>query len=414
MRILYLNTTYSGGGAEKVVRQVYDGMKARGHEVYEIVCYNRRGGVEDDHVKVLYSGTAGKILQRLQTGNRNNRSMTIPYAIGYIRQFVKKHEIDVIHLHNPHDSFLGIRDIASLQRICPVIWTLHDFWALTGHCAVPVDCTHWVEDGCRKCGYLDKYPRVRVDKCHELFKKKERFLAGQGIAFTVPSDWMETQVKHSYLKEEDCRVIYNSLDPSVWAEYASQEQKQALREQYGIPKEKLVLAFVTADLAIPTKGMPLLLEALKKLDPEKVCLVTAGRCTEQLQRELSSFEMKSFGYISDQKTMNEFYGLADLVVNPSLYETFGLVGIEAMASGTPVISFDICAMREIIGEDGGWLVEQTDAGNLAETLVYLTTHPEELKAKAAVCRSRVTERYGESRMLDQFETLYKLVKYGQK
>lgn len=131
MRILYLNTTYSGGGAEKVVRQVYDGMKARGHEVYEIVCYNRRGGVEDDHVKVLYSGTAGKILQRLQTGNRNNRSMTIPYAIGYIRQFVKKHEIDVIHLHNPHDSFLGIRDIASLQRICPVIWTLHDFWALT-------------------------------------------------------------------------------------------------------------------------------------------------------------------------------------------------------------------------------------------------------------------------------------------
>ena len=71
-------------------------------------------------------------------------------------------------------------------------------------------------------------------------------------------------------------------------------------------------------------------------------------------------------------------------------------------------------MREIIGEDGGWLVEQTDAGNLAETLVYLTTHPEEVKAKAAVCRSRVTERYGESRMLAQFETLYKLVKYGQK
>ena len=175
-----------------------------------------------------------------------------------------------------------------------------------------------------------------------------------------------------------------------------------------------MLAFVTADLAIPTKGMPLLLEALKKLDTENVCLVTAGRCTEQLQRELFSFEMKSFGYISAQKTMNEFYGLADLVVNPSLYETFGLVGIEAMASGTPVISFDICAMREIIGEDGGWLVEQTDAGNLAETLVYLTTHPEEVKAKAAVCRSRVTERYGESRMLDQFETLYKLVKYGQK
>ena len=414
MRILYLNTTYSGGGAEKVVRQIYDGMKARGHEVYEIVCYNRRGSVEDDHVRVLYAGPAGKVLQRLQTGNRNNLSMTIPYAISYIRHFVKKHGIDVIHLHNPHDSFLGIRDIASLQKLCPVIWTLHDFWALTGHCAVPVDCTHWVEDSCRKCGYLDKYPRVRVDKCHELFEKKRRFLTEQGIVFTVPSDWMAGQVKRSYLKEEDCRVIYNSLNPDIWTEYASQEQKKALRKQYGIPENKLVLAFVTADLAIPTKGMPLLLEALKKVNPENVCLVTAGRCTEKLLQELSAFEMKSFGYISDQKIMNEFYGLADLVVNPSLYETFGLVGIEAMASGTPVVSFDICAMREIIGEDGGWLVEQTDAENLAETLAYLTMHPEEMKAKAAVCRSRVTERYGESRMLDQFETLYKLVKYGQK
>ena len=85
-----------------------------------------------------------------------------------------------------------------------------------------------------------------------------------------------------------------------------------------------------------------------------------------------------------------------------------------MVSGTPVVSFDICAMREIIGEDGGWLVEQTDAGNLAETLVYLTMHPEELKAKAAMCRNQVTERYDEKKMLDQFETLYKLVKYGQK
>ena len=69
MRILYLNTTYSGGGAEKVTRQIYDGMKKRGHDVYEIVCYNRHGTVEDEHVHVLYNGTVGKVLMRLQTAN---------------------------------------------------------------------------------------------------------------------------------------------------------------------------------------------------------------------------------------------------------------------------------------------------------------------------------------------------------
>ena len=95
-------------------------MKKRGHDVYEIVCYNRHGIVEDEHVHVLYNGTVGKVLMRLQTANRANEDLTISYAINYIEQFVKKHKIDLIHLNNPHDSFLGIRDIGKLTEWCPV------------------------------------------------------------------------------------------------------------------------------------------------------------------------------------------------------------------------------------------------------------------------------------------------------
>ena len=140
MRILYLNTTYAGGGAEKVVRQIYKGMQQRGHEVYEIVCYNRRGNIDDPHVHVLYPNDLMKVVMRVQTYNRGNHNKTIPYAISYIRKFVKEHQIELIHLHNLHDNFLGIHDIAALTQLCPVIWTLHDLWALTGHCAFPYGC----------------------------------------------------------------------------------------------------------------------------------------------------------------------------------------------------------------------------------------------------------------------------------
>ena len=140
MRILYLNTTYSGGGAERVTRQIYNGMKMRGHEVFEIVCYNRNDKTGDQDVHILYSGILGKVLLRLQTYNRGNHNRTIPYAIWYIQRFVKKNKIDIIHLNNPHDNFLGIRDIAKLRKLCPVVWTLHDLWALTGHCAFPYGC----------------------------------------------------------------------------------------------------------------------------------------------------------------------------------------------------------------------------------------------------------------------------------
>ena len=187
MRILYLNTTYSGGGAEKVTRQIYDGMKKRGHDVYEIVCYNRRGTVEDEHVHVLYNGTVGKILMRLQTANRANEDLTISYAINYIEQFVKKYKIDLIHLNNPHDSFLGIRDIGKLTEWCPVVWTLHDFWALTGHCAFPFGCDDRWKTGCTACEHLENYPRLRRDVCKKLFEYKQQYLCRKGIHFTVPS-----------------------------------------------------------------------------------------------------------------------------------------------------------------------------------------------------------------------------------
>ena len=106
MRILYLNTTYAGGGAERVTRQIYEGMQRRGHEVFEIVCYNRKGRILDDHIHVLYAGIAGKLLQRIQTRNRSNENLTIPYALHYILSFIKRNQIDIVHLDNPHDSFL--------------------------------------------------------------------------------------------------------------------------------------------------------------------------------------------------------------------------------------------------------------------------------------------------------------------
>lgn len=200
MRILYLNTTYSGGGAEKVTRQIYDGMKKRGHDVYEIVCYNRHGIVEDEHVHVLYNGTVGKVLMRLQTANRANEDLTISYAINYIEQFVKKHKIDLIHLNNPHDSFLGIRDIGKLTEWCPVVWTLHDFWALTGHCAFPFGCDDRWKMGCTACEHLENYPRLRRDVCKNCLNIIAVFMQKRD-SFYSSSEWMNDQVK-AILPEE--------------------------------------------------------------------------------------------------------------------------------------------------------------------------------------------------------------------
>ena len=406
MRILYLNTTYSGGGAEKVTRQIYDGMKKRGHDVYEIVCYNRRGTVEDEHVHVLYNGTVGKILMRLQTANRANEDLTISYAINYIEQFVKKYKIDLIHLNNPHDSFLGIRDIGKLTEWCPVVWTLHDFWALTGHCAFPFGCDDRWKTGCTACEHLENYPRLRRDVCKKLFEYKQQYLCGKGIHFTVPSEWMKDQVKESYLKNEKCTVIYNSLNIDQWKPL----DKQITREKYDCVTEKFVLAFVAADMKIPQKGMNYLKEVLEQLDPEKYMLLIAGKCSDELNEVSKKFEIRNFGYIKEQEKMNEFFSMADVLLNPSVYETFGLVNIEAMASGTPVVAFDICVMPEVIGIEGGWIVKELSADALCSCLESLEKDRAEVEEKAETCVECVREYYDEEEMLDAFDRLYETIK----
>ena len=122
MNILYLNTTYQCGGAEKVTSQLFQGMKKRGHQVYQIVSYDLSNAKLPEGIHVLYPTLPMRLFNRLITDNHGNRSLHIWYSLRYIRAFIKKHQIDVVHLNNPHDNFLGIRDIKELAELCPLVW----------------------------------------------------------------------------------------------------------------------------------------------------------------------------------------------------------------------------------------------------------------------------------------------------
>lgn len=115
MNILYLNTTYLCGGAEKVANQIFDGMRERGHHVYEIVSYHKKSEQLKEGIHVLYPSMPMLLFNRLITRNHSNTSLCIPYSRLKIIRFIKKHNIDLIHIHNAHGNFLGIHDIQKLS-----------------------------------------------------------------------------------------------------------------------------------------------------------------------------------------------------------------------------------------------------------------------------------------------------------
>lgn len=404
MNILYLNTTFQCGGAEKVTSQIYEGMKARGHQVYEIVSYDTRNSDLPDGVHVLYHNVPMKILNRLTTRNRDNNSLHIPYSRHYILRFIKKYQIDLVHLHNPHDSFLGIQDIAAIADTCPLVWTLHDFWAMTGHCTYPHGCDDRWKSGCNTCGQLNNYPAIRTDVAHSQWLAKQRAFTHANITYTVPSDWMFTQFQASFLKDQPCRRIYNSLNTELWKPL----DKAALRRKYQIKPEIRVLAFIAADPQKKLKGMDYLLKALSLLpDPSSYLLLIAGQDHPDLHRLNTEFQIQHWGYLNSQEKLNEFYSLADLLVNPSVYETFGLTNVEAMACGTPVVAFPVCTMPELIEKASGWLASDVSSESLAAAIQLAFSDQDLLREKALRSRQTAEQRFSETSMLDQFEQLYR-------
>ena len=402
MNILFLNTTYLCGGAETVTNQIFQGMRLRDHCVYEIVSDHKRPETLPNGITALYGAKPLLMLNRIMTHNHGNDSLTIPYSLQKISSFIKEKHIDIVHLHNAHGNFLGIRDIRQISTLCPIVWTLHDFWAVTGHCTYPTGCPDLWISGCHTCPSLDNYPPLRTDKASLLWDEKKKAFQDAKILYTVPSHWMEAQFKKSYLARKNCICIPNSLNPDIWKLY----NKNELREQYGIPAGKHILAFIAADPLKKLKGMELLLEALKLLpDPENYLLLIAGRKDGLDRIQGKGFSVRHFGYITDQEKMNEFYSLADVLVNPSLYETFGLVNIEAMICQTPVIAFSICAMEEILA-DTGWCIPEISSNALAQTIQKAVSSPELLHSKSKASRSRIINHFSENQMLNSFEAAY--------
>lgn len=405
MKILYLNTTYQCGGAEQVVSQLRRGMERRGHEVYQIVSYDTKHLKLPPNVHVLYDSLGMRMFNRLITGNHGNQSLHIRYSSWYIQSFIKKHQIDVVHFHNLHDNFLGIRDIADIAGACPTVWTLHDFWALTGHCASPHGCKgeKWKE-GCASCPCLDNYPALRKDAAGRLFLEKKKAFRKYPVTFTVPSGWLLEQFEASHLKGLPCERVYNSLDTELWQPF----HRQKVRQKYQIGAEERVIGFIAADPEKKLKGMSYLLEALKRLpDPENHLLLVAGKESRALLELKEKYQVHHLGYLTEQEALREFYTLADVLVNPSVYDTFGLTNIEAMACGTPVIAFPVCAMPEIVDESCGWIAGEVCSEALAHTIALAFSDRNALAEKGRESRKRAERVFSEEKMLDRFEEIYR-------
>ena len=268
---------------------------------------------------------------------------------------------DVVHLHNihGHDCHLGMLFDYFRKYHIRLIWTFHDCWAFTGYCPhfTMANCDRW-RHGCGNCPQRRDYSWL-FDRSAELFAAKKRLLQERNLMIATPSQWLADLVQQSFLKEYPVRVIPNGIDLAVFRPIESD-----FRRNYGLEDKKIVLG-VSYGWDV-RKGLDVFIEMARCL-PDDYRIVLVGTNAET-DRYLPS-NVISVHRTQNQKELAEIYSAADVLVNPTREENYPTVNMEAIACGTPVVTFRTGGSPEMLDSTCGAVVARDDPDALEQEII---------------------------------------------
>lgn len=310
------------------------------------------------------------------------------------RRFLKQLDSispDIIHFHNLHSNYINLNMLFKYirKKQIKVVWTLHDCWAITGHCPYfdIVQCDKW-KNGCEKCEMYKEYPATWRDSSDTEYVHKSQLFKGLPYVHIVtPSVWLKELVEQSFLSDYPISVINNGIDLEVF-----RPRDSYFRENYGISPEKFVVLGVSFSWGI-RKGLDRFINLAKKLD-ERFQIVLVGT-NDNIDKMLPP-NIISIHKTQNQVELAEIYSAANIFLNPTREDNFPTVNIESLACGTPVLSYGAGGSAEAFDESCGAIVSDE---NILKTLEKLIK--ENFSAENCVSRSLKYEK--NSRFLEYID-----------
>lgn len=338
--MLQINSVCGKGSTGRIVLDIHNALIEQGHK--SLVAYGREPAIGCENAirigtkKDIYAhGLYTRIFDKHGLGSQKAT-----------RQFIKNIETespDIIHLHNIHGYYLNYEILFRFLKNFgkPVIWTFHDCWPFTGHCAyfTYAGCERW-QKVCHDCPQKRSYPGSLVfDNSRKNFeRKREAFTGVKDLTIITPSKWLAGLVKQSFLSEYETVVISNGIDTTVFRPVPSD-----FKSRHAIEDKFMILG--VANVWDQRKGLKYFLELADILENDEI-IVLVGLTKKQVE----SLPANIIGITrtNNIQELVEIYSAADVFVNPTLEETFGMTNLEAQACGTYVVTFDSGGTRETI------------------------------------------------------------------
>lgn len=295
---------------------------------------------------------------------------------------------DVMQLHNIHDHFFNYRVLFEYlnKTDIKVVWTFHDCWAFTGHCHhfVQENCMKWQVE-CGKCVIRNKF----IDRSRENFLlKKSLFTANKNLTIVPCSDWMADFVRQSFLKDKRIEVIHNGVDLNIF---------KPVPEARINDKKFRVIA--VSNVWLPYKGLNDILK-LRNILSDDYEIIMVGLREKQVKTLPSG--IRGIQRTNNVQELVRLYNEADVLINPTYADTFPTVNLEALACGTPVITYKTGGSPEAVDEKTGMVIEQGNVDALADAIRKMKVQP----LSSNDCHQRAINCFDKDKCFEKYINLY--------
>lgn len=389
MRVLQINSVCGYGSTGNIAVDLYRALKAQGHEC--CIAYGR-GTAPEDVETYRIGWDLDVYMHGIMSRLTDRHGFYSTHATRKFVAWMKQYDPDIIHLHNLHGYYINIEVLFNaLQEMDkPVVWTLHDCWAFTGHCAHFdfCGCDKW-KTHCEHCIQKKEYPTSCVlDNSRENYIRKKNVI-GQidKLEVVTPSDWLKKLVEQSFLKRYPVQVVKNGIDLSEFHPLHDNNTKK----KYGLHGKKIILG--VASEWSERKGLQDF-EKLADMIEDKYHIVLIGNIKEK------NFEKSNVTLIHRTENKAElaaWYTEADVFFNPTYEDNYPTVNLEAQACGTPVITYNTGGSPEGIMAGGGYVIEQADLNAFIKQLKAM----EKMKLVPKGC-----EEMSKEKMLECYMKIY--------
>lgn len=400
MKIVEINSG-SFGSTGSIMKNIATAAENAGHEVY-CFCAKSRSSLRVKNGKnVEYIGT---ILSRnihfgLSIIFPVNGCLSVIDTLRFIYR-MKQIEPNVIHLHNIHNCYINIPLLVRYikKNNLRVIWTLHDCWSFTGHCAYYdlIGCNKWIT-GCANCPAKFSYPSTIIDDSKTNYRRKKKWFTVIDMTLITPSEWLAGEVKKSFLKKHNTIVVNNGIDLNRFRPISSN-----IREQYNC-KEKIILLGVALGWG-KRKGIDTFVQLADRLDNRFQIVLVGISKADVVSLPTSIITISRTESIDE---LAKLYTTADVFVNPTMEENFPTVNLEALACGTPIVTFDTGGSAEMLTEETGIVIQKGDVDALERAILKIADG--DIRFDRNKCRKQA-EKYSldemNSKYVALFESLY--------